>query len=311
MREAISGDREANLENEADQATTYIYILRHSNRYAGKNEIMNSVGETVTVVDPETLSPQGARAAQEFGKSLSDFDLVHTISSVEERARQTGDLVKEGSGVVGKKRMHAGLGASPTRKVMGIGYKEVGINPDSMKKAKKIISSHLPKDFSELSPEERAAVRDAKQDKGLPLLLEDEGLVQREAEGVANQLVHLKALAERGVKPGTKVAIPIITHGTFPEAFFMKALVIEDEQTGEIKTGISNPDEIGGFIHQLEGLEIKMTRDSAGREAFDYSFTKPSRQELLAGKKISLDWQIVEKLARDYVKRTDQGAIEA
>ena len=50
-----------------------IYLMRHSNRFAGKGEWTDpSTGETIAFDDTESLTPEGKKRAEEFGAMIGD-----------------------------------------------------------------------------------------------------------------------------------------------------------------------------------------------------------------------------------------------
>ena len=139
-----------------------IYLMRHSNRFAGKGEWVDpETQETIVFNDTEDLTPEGKRRAKEFGWSLREgHSNVVSIASTEARAAETGDDIEVGSEEPAQ--ILKPDGSRVINQARGITYKELG--PDGktiLKRAKPMINEEAGKDpqYGHLSPEERALVR--------------------------------------------------------------------------------------------------------------------------------------------------------
>lgn len=283
-------------EAEKGKAITYIELIRHAPRLAGKNVFRDEYGNLRTIEDPTGLSERGKKIAQEYGKKLSDMDLVKAYGSLEPRTIETGEIITATSEVISQQ---TGKPAIP-RKRPGIDYKSV-LDPEVLKKAKEVIQEHLPPNFAQLSQEERAVVREELQHLGLKVVLENEEAVDRMAQGMANQLETMVKVARRGVKIDSKVAMCLVGHSAFIESLFKKALVREKE--GKRKIGFDDVDEIGGFIKPGESFRIKIVRDKEGKEEIDFKFSNPER---LKGEKYWLDMDTIKELADKYKERVER-----
>jgi hypothetical protein len=127
--------------------------------------------------------------------------------------------------------------------------------------------------------------------------------------------MHDVKLSRRGVKDEKVKAITLVGSGLFAESLFKYALVVEDVQTGEKKTGFNSADEIGGFTKQASAFRLKLTRDNSkgdARKLEDFGkdtvvecefIGDPERAKLFEGKKVYLDWNIVKQLAAEAEKR--------
>ncbi|MBI5733532.1 MAG: hypothetical protein HY973_01120, partial [Candidatus Kerfeldbacteria bacterium] len=177
----------------------------------------------------------------------------------------------------------------------------------------KIVSNLSPEEQEKLktNPELRAKYREQAQVFGLKAGINDPKLLEIAAENEANELLHVVQLSRRGVKAGEAKSIPIVGSGLFAESLLKYALVIEDLETGDKKIGFESVDEIGGFTKQATSFRIKLMRDTElgdARDIDDFSkdtkieceFTDPERIKLFAGKKISLDWDIINELAKKF-----------
>ena len=130
--------------------------------------------------------------------------------------------------------------------------------------------------------------------------MKDEGIVQEAAEGLAYNLYALRKIA-KGVKPDLKPALPLVNHGLYNESLLKKALIIEDSD-GTRHFGFDDVDEIGGFFDPAEAFKIKIKREGENEE-YECNFTDSERQKLFAGKKLSIDWDVVEELFHKYDRR--------
>ena len=321
-------------------ATTYIDLTRHGSRFGGPMDVMFPDGTKLTVDDGTDLTPRGKEGAKEFGVSgyPSDVTLIHPRGGDEPRHGETGDDMMSRSEKIGLAR--AGLEVGPaavrskegrvkgSRRCKGTDYKSAGVS-DALKGAKQLInktlndlvtaasqSDPLFEERFKSNPELRAQYREQAQNAGLRAAMNKEEVMELLAENEAYELIHAIELSRRGVKGGEAKAIPIVGSGLFAESLYKKAMVIEDEKTGERKVGFDDVDEIGGFTKQATAFRIKLERntrlgDARQLEDFlkdtkvEFSFTDPERANLpqLKDKKVYLDWNLVRELADKAEKR--------
>ncbi len=285
-------------EAEPKPMTVYFDLMRHGNRFAGKGEWIDAAtGEKVTWDDSENLTPGGKETARAYGANLPDADFVVGVSSVEPRAGETAEDVKEGAG------QERGLG---TNHVIGMTYKELG--PEAMrslKKAKPLIEQEAAKhpNYGRLTPEMRSQVRENAQATGFAEIMNDPAFMQEAAEGVAYNIHALREIAKAAAPDmqGKKVAMPVVGHGCFNEAFLQKVLIVRDAE-GNVTRGFKEIGEIGGFFQPAESFRITSAQ-TGKEEKVECGFTNPDRQKLFEGKTLSIDWAKVEELAGEYEKR--------
>lgn len=138
------------------------------------------------------------------------------------------------------------------------------------------------------------------------------------AEIEAYELMHDVLLSRRGAKDEQHRTITVVGSGLFAESLFKHALVVEDPQTKEKKTGFENVDDIGGFTKQASAFRIKLTRDNSKGDArklenldkdtiIECEFVgDPERAKLFERKKVYLDWNIVKQLAEKAKERFEK-----
>lgn len=335
MREQQGFDAElqAKLGHERERefiSTAYIDLTRHGNRFGGKMSIRFADGASQEFDDTQELTPEGRAASRKFGEDFyKEVTLVHPRGGDEKRHGQSGEDILKGSGKFGEARETPALSFSSDKKVKGsrrgkgIDYISAGMM-EILGGAKKFINYILQGLVDKLSDEDqarfktdaefRAKLREQAQIAGLKEAMKNEEIVRRAAEGEAYELIHVVELSRRGVKPpagkskGASKAIPIVSSGMFAESLFKYALVIEDENTGKRKVGFNDVEEIGGFTSPATAFRIKLTRDNRKgdpRNLADFDkdtiveceFTDSERAKLFQGKKLSLDWDKVRKLA--------------
>lgn len=309
-------------------ATTYIDLTRHGSRFGGKIKIEMPDGSEFEVDDGTDLTPAGKATVKESAQVAfpADVLLVHPRGGDESRHGETGEDLIQGSKLYGPKREALNTPASIrdkqgrvklNRRGVGVDYVSAGLGKSLkpfieiiMKKLQEIVNQLSPKDLQEfkVNSEYRAKLREQAQVYGLEKALESDSFCEILAENEAYELMHCLELSRRGVKPGTSAAIPVVGSGLFAESLFKRALIIEDQNTNEHKVGFKDVSEIGGFTKQATAFRIKLERDDRlgdNRNMSDFdkdtkiecSFTDPERAGLMAGKRFSLDWGIVKKLA--------------
>ena len=242
---------------EKEEAQVDLYLMRHSNRFAGKGEWIDpNTGETVKFDDTENLTPEGKQRAKEFGWSIKEgHSHVVSIGSTEARAAETGADIEEGAEE--PDRVVKPDGSRVVNQARGITYKELGPDGQSvLKRVKPIINEKAGQNpqYGHLSAEERASVRQGAQEVGLREAMKDPGIVEDAAEGMAYNLYALREIS-KGVKPDLKPALPLVNHGIYNESLLKKALTIEGED-GSRQTGFEDVDEIGGFFAPAEAFRI-------------------------------------------------------
>lgn len=305
MKKNIEGaqgpeDKEIGGETEVD-----IYLMRHSNRFAGKGEWTDPAsGEIVEFNDTEDLTPEGKARAREFGFDIKEgHSNVVSIGSTEARAAETGADIEEGAQepVLFTDKD----GNRVVNQARGITYKELG--PDTkgvlFRELKPIINEVAGKhpQYGRLSAEERALVRQGAQAIGMSEAMKNPAIIDEAAEGMAYNLYALREIS-KGINPGSNPALPLVNHGLYNESLLKRALVVKNED-GNSQIGFEDVDEIGGFFNPAEAFKIKIIRDGDGEERYECEFTDPERQKLFAGKKLSIDWSIVEELFHKYDRR--------
>jgi|GEM_PF-1855361 len=298
---------------------TYIDIMRHANRFGGKwEEFDEKSKEMVRVDDPEDLVPIGVTNAEQYGASnFSDFDNVATTASMEVRAAQTGDAVTRGAGkdlglMVNKKA------GTYSNQATGFNYKELGPEQQSMikkvrpminKKALALAWENYNQRYDKLTPEQRSEIRHMAQEVGLKEAMKNESFIEEAAEGIAYNVWALHQIEKGahddvGLKPGLKTegkktALPLVNHSVFTESFLIKALKVTD---GGQPVRLQSADDLGGFLKPGESFRIKITR-RGNKEEQELEFTNPERQKLFKGKKMEIDWAVVEDLYKKYEGR--------
>ena len=315
-------------------ATTYIDLARHGRRFGGPIDITFPDGTQLKVDDGTDLTPRGKAGAKEFGISgyPPEVTLLRPRGGDEPRHGETGDDMMGDSGKVGLARAAAEVGPAPvrskagkvkgSRRGIGTDYKSAGVM-DALKGAKQLINKTLNdlvraacesdpsfEDKFKSDPELRAQYREQAQLAGLREAMKNEEVVELLAENEAYELMHAVELSRRGVRGGEAKAIPVVGSGLFAESLYSKAMVIEDEATGERKVGFDDVDDIGGFTKQATAFRMKLERDTKlgdprkledfGKDTkVEFEFTDQERANLpqLQGKRVYLDWNIVRELA--------------
>ena len=243
-------------------------------------------------------------------------------------ARSSRNL--DGSPVMDK--LGKGKNIKNARRGPGLDYAAIA-SEELFKEVSGIINKELNRLINELPPEEqeeildpangelRAKLREKAQVVGMKEFMKNEEAVRMAAEYEALELEHILKLSRRGVKGGETVAIPAVGSGAFAEALYKYALVVEDPETGQKKVGYNDVDEIGGFTKQATAFRIIVHRDTSqdnrrypekdaarsedlteGME-FEYAFTDPERAKLFEGKKVYLDWDVINQLAANARQR--------
>lgn len=281
-----------------------IYLMRHSNRFAGKGEWTDPVSkEVVEFNDTEDLTPEGKKRAREFGFDIKEgHSNVVSIGSTEARAAETGADIEEGAEE--PIQFSDSKGRRLVNQARGITYKELGPEATAtLKRAKLLINKTASEhtNYGRLAKEERASARQAAQEVGLREGMKDPEMVEEAAEGMSYNLYALREIAKEA-KPDIKPALPLVNHGIYNESLLKKALVIENED-GTSQTGFEDVNEIGGFFNPAEAFKIRIIRDADGQERYECEFTDPDRQALFEGKKLSIDWSMVEELFHRYDER--------
>lgn len=289
--------RNREIENEKN-SVFYIEMMRHADRFAGKGTWIDpETGEEISWDDTQGITPAGFKNAEEHGESLPQVDHVTGVSSLEGRAAQTSNAVVKGSG------KDQGLG---TNRVFGFTYKELGPEGQALvKKVRPLIKAEAEKfpNYGRLTAEERSPVRHEAQGAGLREAMKDETFVQEAAEGMAYNLWALKKITEgtHESNPGMKALFPFVNHSAFGESMLIKVLKVVDEKTGEVSK-INSVDELGGFFKPGESFRLKMDMgDTDKKETCE--FTKPERNAMFEGKKLEIDWEIVEDLFHKFDER--------
>lgn len=309
-------------------ATAYIDLTRHGNRFGGAMELEFYDGSVVQFDDTQNLTPEGKENARKFGAGAypDAVTLAHPRGGDEARHGESGEDILAGSQKFGGARrelgpatVRDGMGrVKGARRGRGLDYKSSGIMKDLLP-LREFIIGKLRERVLSFSPDEqdriresaelRAKYREQAQVEGLKKAMENPEMIRKLAENEAYELMHDIELTRRGVKGGETKAVTLVGSGLFAESLFKHALVVEDERTGERKVGFENVDEIGGLTKQATAVRLKLERDldkkipskEAGRFLEDTTvsceFTDPERAKLFAGKKISLDWDKVRKLA--------------
>ncbi|MDD2807059.1 MAG: hypothetical protein PHW95_00870 [Patescibacteria group bacterium] len=284
-----------------------LYLMRHSNRFAGKGEWEDpNTGEKIVFDDTENLTPEGKLRAREFGQLIGHgHDHIVSIGSMEARAAETGADIEAGAEEPINIRDQDG--GRVVNQARGITYREFGSETQGvLKNIKPMINEQAGQhpQYGILPPEERASVRQEAQEVGLREAMKDSGIVEEAAEGVAYNLYTLREIA-KDVKPDLKPALPLVSHGIYNESFLKKALIIENSD-GTHQAGFEDVDEIGGFFAPAEAFKIRIIRDANGHERYECEFTDPKRQELFRDKQLSVDWTIIEELFHRYDERLAQ-----
>lgn len=331
---------DSGVESRENMSTTYIDFVRHGNRFGGKIKVEID-GEEYEFDDSQEITPEGEEVAKDFGLEYPDeVTLVHPRGA-SLRHGQTGEEVVEASGKFGNKLDEDGEWvpreeAAPvlmdgkvkgSRKGAGVDYKESGMDLTMFKRVKGMIAEKLNEIVNALPPEEkqafvdpangelRAKYREQAQLVGLEEAMKATEDMEIAAQNQAMELMHAIRLSRRGVKDGETKAIPIVGSGLFSESLLQRALVIEDEATGEKKLGFDDVSEMGGFIKQATAFRIKALRKmdaGIGHDfvdeieddtQFEYEFTDPEQAEAFEGKKIYLDWDKVRELAAEAEER--------
>lgn len=261
-------------------------IIRHGDRDPSTNMLTDfGVEET-------------ARKARESSLEADDFDVMRAMGSTvgpydkndRGRAEATAHIyVKE---IAGDENFH-------TRKTEVLAY-------DSLKSKvpydhKAVYNSFLPKNFADLSPEEKGKAGVEAQGKLVDFVLtlntpEAQKYKEEGAGSVAYMIKHYQEAAHRIVS-GKKHLTVDGMHGTFMEFLFQKALIRKDVEGKEIK-GFNNLSEIGGQHNVSEAFTIKVKTDQDGNDeplvlAFDNT-NRPAFTEMI------LDKSVVDELSKKY-----------
>ena len=247
-------------------------------------------------------------------KPINPDSLLAAARKTLQKAKKSAPILQQGKIKGSRKGMQTDYG---TAKMMPQLQTAVSLINKKLNELVANLSENEENKFKE-DPDFRAKLREKAQTAGTKTAINNpEGnpdydkVIRKAAENEAYELLHAVKLSRRGVKSDDKaVAIPIVGSSLFAESLYKYALVVEDEQTGEKKTGFKNVDEIGGFTKQTTAFRIKLTRDAKLGDARNLQdFDKdtqvecefvgdPERAKLFEGKKVYLDWNIVRELAK-------------
>lgn len=143
---------------------------------------------------------------------------------------------------------------------------------------KEVYDKHLPKNFDDLSDEEKVKVSKKAQCEIVNLLFQMEGDeaegYRRESAGALAYVVdHYQKMAKR-LNSGSKVLIPAGTHGGLMEFLLQQALIIRG------KIGFDDINEIGGEFDPSDSYNIDIKTDENGDlQDVIVSFDNPNRPQ--------------------------------
>lgn len=261
-------------------------IIRHGDRDPNTNMLTDfGIDETKS-------------RANESGLNKNDFDFVRAIGSTVGpyneknmgRAETTAHIYAQE--IVGNENFN-------TRKTEVLAYDNLKSKVPYDHKA--VYNSFLPKNFADLSPEEKGKAGVDAQGKLVDFVLalntpEAQKYKEEGAGSVAYMITHYQEAAHRMVSGKKGLTIDGM-HGTFMEFLFQRALIRKDAEGKEIK-GFNNLSEIGGQHNVSEAFTIKVKTDQDGNDeplviTFDNT-NRPVFTEML------LDQEIVDELAKKY-----------
>ncbi len=160
---------------------------------------------------------------------------------------------------------------------------------------KEIYDSYLPKNFNDLSDEEKVRASKKAQCEIVNLLFQMEGegaeSYRKESAGALAYVIdHYQNMAER-LNSGSKVLIPAGTHGGLMEFLLQQALIIKG------KTGFGDINDIGGEFDPSDSYNIDIKTDENGDlQDIVVSFDNPNRPK----EKMTLDKDKFEELVGYY-----------
>lgn len=165
-----------------------------------------------------------------------------------------------------------------------------------------VVKENLPPDFDFLTDEEKIAASKAAQrvaaERGFDLTTPEAKSFSREAAGAyATVLNHYRVMTKR-LRSGSRVLLPMGTHGTVLEYFLMYCLVRKDENGHEV-TGFNNIDDIGGEFSPSDSYTVRVGTDNEGKEKeiiLTLDGTHRPQDEF------HIDKEKMDELAREYEK---------
>lgn len=164
-----------------------------------------------------------------------------------------------------------------------------------------IYNSFIPKDYNELSDEEKNKASQYAQKKTIEHLMSlksPEAITYKKevAGGYALPIIHFSKMSNR-LNSDTKILAPFGVHGGHMELLLQQAMVKKNE-SGERKVGFESLDEIGGEMDSSEGFFVRVCRDNQGKLQ-EYMMTFFDQERRLSGEFI-LDAEKVQELADFY-----------
>lgn len=288
MDNNIEGGRPLELAEQEKPGVYKLGVARHAHRLpSGK------------------LSPKGIESAGLAGEQIGPTTEVFKNYPSDESTRRTVDtanIMNEKSGIISQKTKKPYV----TREVPDIQYDI--LKPDlynSLKKGSEMVdeatlrevglstekdgNGKLLVDLGKLSEEEQekiAPIREKNQVIAFEFCLSQKAVTQRLAMGLAHQLVHELEIVKRydsrrkmENNPLKKDAIlNTVTHGIISESLFVEAGIYHDSNDHETQ-GITNFDDIGGYIKPAESWHMEITDPNNIPDQIPVIFDGPNRPE--------------------------------
>ena len=163
-----------------------------------------------------------------------------------------------------------------------------------------IIESHLPQDYASLSEEGQSAAmaeaQSAAAQEELSMTTPEAIAYRKESASLhAHALNHYRMMVKR-LKSGSKVLIPLGTHGTMVEYLLMEALVHKGEN-GEDIVGTNSVEDFGGEFGTSDSYTLHVDTDEQGNEK---ALRLTLDQGEKAGQEFTLDLQKLDELDEEY-----------
>lgn len=275
--------KKESFENRGKNVTFILEFLRHGER--DKSGRLTDYGREVT-----------AKKAKADRLKYNDVIAIKPIGSEAGKASGAGVRSLETAEI----RAH---GIDPntiynTRAQNALNY-ETLLNPVPWNHVE-IYNANLPKNFNELSDEEKSKAAKIAQkavvNHSMSLETPEAIKYKREVAGSFAYLIkHYEEVVKR-LNEWSKVLLPAGTHGGTMEMLLKYALVQNDEH-GQKKIGFSNIDEIGGEFSPSEGYDINISTDDEGniqKLLVEFGEERP------VTKGAYLDQAVVDELAEYY-----------
>ena len=264
-------------------------ITRHGDRDPKTNRLTEA-GEEMT-----------ADYARKSGIGPDDYEVIHAIGSTvdpydDEKGKNMGRAERTAqiyAATIAGERKFA------TRKTEVLAYNK--LTSPVPYNHKEVYGSFLPKNFNDLSLDEKVAAGIVAQGKlteyVLSLNTPEASKYKEEAAGSIAYLINHYRKAIHHVHSGKKLLIPAGIHGPTMEFFLQRALIRRNKD-GSGTRGFEKLSDIGGQHNVSESFSVKFGTNEKGEDSvIGISFDNPDRP---SAEQMFIDSKVVEELSRKF-----------